>query len=82
MLFLTSIVDLPVEGKSGDLLGRLSDLIVRMSDREPYPTLTGLLVRDRRRRCARSATWPSGSVSRPAAVAAPAAVASQAELRT
>lgn len=49
MLFLTSIVDLPVEGKSGDRLGRLYDLIVRLGD-EPYPTITGLVVRDRRRR--------------------------------
>jgi CBS domain-containing protein/sporulation protein YlmC with PRC-barrel domain len=49
MLFLTSIVDLPVEGKSGDRLGTLADLIVRMGE-EPYPTITGLVVRDRRRR--------------------------------
>jgi magnesium transporter len=48
MLFLTSIVDLPVEGKGGDPLGRLADLIVRMGD-EPYPTISGLVVRDRRR---------------------------------
>ncbi len=50
MLFLTSIVDLPVEGKSGDRLGRLADLIVHMTGNQPYPTITGLVVRDRRRR--------------------------------
>ncbi|HTQ79130.1 MAG TPA: magnesium transporter MgtE, partial [Thermoanaerobaculia bacterium] len=49
MLFLTSILDLPVEGKSGDPLGRLEDLILRMGE-EAYPTISGLVVRDRRRR--------------------------------
>jgi magnesium transporter len=55
MIFLTSIVDRPVEGKKGEPIGRLEDLIVRMGDddRHPpvkYPPITGLVVRDGRRR--------------------------------
>jgi magnesium transporter len=49
MLFLTSIVDQPVEGKSGELIGRLEDLIVRMGE-DRYPPISGLIVRDGRRR--------------------------------
>jgi magnesium transporter len=49
MLFLTSIVDRPVEGKSGEAIGRLDDVIVRMGD-DRYPPLSGLIVRDGRRR--------------------------------
>ena len=32
MLFLTSIMDRPVEGKTGEMIGRLEDLIVRIGD--------------------------------------------------
>ena len=49
MLFLTSIVDRPVEGKSGEVIGQLDDVIVRMGD-DRYPQLSGLIVRDGRRR--------------------------------
>ena len=49
MIFLTSIVDRPVEGKTGEPIGRLEDLIVRMGD-DRYPPITGLVVRDGRRR--------------------------------
>jgi len=49
MLFLASIVDLPVHGKTGEVIGKLEDLIVRIGD-EPYPPIAGLVVRDRRRR--------------------------------
>jgi len=49
MLFITSIVDRPVQAKSGELLGKLEDLIVRMGD-ERYPPIAGLVVRDGRRR--------------------------------
>jgi magnesium transporter len=49
MLFLTSIVDRPVQGETGVLIGSLDDLIVRMGD-ERYPAIAGLLVRDGRRR--------------------------------
>src|SRR6266545_7820521 len=49
MLFLTSIVDRPVQGQTGDLIGKLDDLIVRMGD-EHYPPIAGLVVRDGRRR--------------------------------
>ncbi|HYG64300.1 MAG TPA: CBS domain-containing protein [Thermoanaerobaculia bacterium] len=49
MLFLTSIVDRPVQGKTGEPIGQLDDVIVRMGD-ERYPSLFGLLVKDGRRR--------------------------------
>ena len=32
MFFLTSIVDRPVEGKTGEPIGRIEDVIVRMGD--------------------------------------------------
>ena len=48
MLFLATILDQPVVGKAGELIGRLEDVIVRLGD-DPYPPITGLLVRDRRR---------------------------------
>jgi CBS domain-containing protein/sporulation protein YlmC with PRC-barrel domain/dihydroneopterin aldolase len=48
MIFLTSIVDRPVQGQAGEILGKLEDLIVRIGD--PYPSITGLVVRDGRRR--------------------------------
>lgn len=49
MLFLTFIVDRPVEGKTGEWIGVLEDLIVRIGD-ERYPPIAGLVVRDGRRR--------------------------------
>lgn len=49
MLFLTSIVDQPVEGKTGEMIGRIEDLIVRMGE-DRYPPISGLVVRDGRRR--------------------------------
>jgi CBS domain-containing protein len=49
MLFLTSIVDLPVEGKTGEVIGRIEDLIVRMGVDDRYPPISGLVVRDGRR---------------------------------
>jgi magnesium transporter len=49
MLFLTSLLDRPVVGKTGELIGRLEDLIVRMGD-DRYPPIAGLVVRDARRR--------------------------------
>ena len=48
MLFLTSVMDRPVEGKSGETIGRISDLIVRIGD-DRYPPISGLVVRDGRR---------------------------------
>jgi magnesium transporter len=48
MFFLTSLVDRPVQGKTGELIGKLEDVIVRIGD--PYPPLTGLVVKDGRRR--------------------------------
>lgn len=49
MFFLTSIVDRPVEGKTGEPIGRIEDVIVRMGD-DRYPPISGLVVRDGRRR--------------------------------
>jgi len=49
MLFLASLLDRSVQGKTGEAIGKLEDLIVRMGD-ERYPPITGLLVRDGRRR--------------------------------
>lgn len=48
MIFLASILDRPVHGKSGEVIGKLDDLIVRMDAQ--YPLLAGLVVRDGRRR--------------------------------
>lgn len=48
MIFLASILDQPVQGKSGEVIGKLDDLIVRLD--QHYPTLSGLVVRDGRRR--------------------------------
>ncbi|MFL6199796.1 MAG: magnesium transporter MgtE N-terminal domain-containing protein [Thermoanaerobaculia bacterium] len=48
MIFLASILDQPVQGKSGEAIGKLDDLIVRVD--QHYPTLSGLIVRDGRRR--------------------------------
>ncbi|HEX6949633.1 MAG TPA: CBS domain-containing protein [Nitrospira sp.] len=49
MLFLTSIVDRPVEGKTGELIGKIDDLIVRIGE-DRYPPIAGLVVKDGRRR--------------------------------
>ena len=48
MFFLTSLVDRPVQGKTGEPIGKLEDVIVRIGD--PYPPITGLVVKDGRRR--------------------------------
>src|SRR3954471_14066252 len=49
MFFLTAIMDRPVEGKAGEAIGRIEDVIVRMGD-DRYPPISGLVVRDGRRR--------------------------------
>jgi len=49
MLLLTQFIGRPVRGKTNDALGKLDDLIVHIGD-TPYPPVTGLVVRDRRRR--------------------------------
>jgi CBS domain-containing protein len=48
MIFLASILDRPVQGKTGEVIGKLDDLIVRMDAQ--YPLVAGLIVRDGRRR--------------------------------
>lgn len=48
MIFLASILDLPVQGKTGEVIGRLDDLLFRVDER--YPPLAGLVVKDGRRR--------------------------------
>jgi CBS domain-containing protein len=49
MLFLTNLLGRPVHGKTGELIGKLDDLIVRIGD-AAYPPITGIVVRDGRRR--------------------------------
>jgi CBS domain-containing protein len=49
MLFLANLIDRPVLGVAGESIGALDDLIVRMGGGE-YPPLSGLVVRDGRRR--------------------------------
>jgi magnesium transporter len=48
MFFLTSLVDRPVQGQSGEPIGKLEDVVVRIGD--PYPPIIGLVVKDGRRR--------------------------------
>ncbi|HNP84732.1 MAG: magnesium transporter [Chloroflexi bacterium SZAS-1] len=48
MLFLATILDGAVHGKRNEPLGKLEDVIVRIGD-GPYPPISGLVVRDRRR---------------------------------
>jgi magnesium transporter len=48
MIFLASILDRPVQGKTGEVIGKIDDLIVRMDAQ--YPLVAGLIVRDGRRR--------------------------------
>lgn len=49
MLFLANLLDRSVLGKTGERIGTLDDLIVRIAD-TPYPPITGLVVKDRGRR--------------------------------
>jgi len=49
MLLLTQYIGRSVRGKTNDALGKLDDLIVQIGD-TPYPPVTGLVVRDWRRR--------------------------------
>ncbi len=49
MLFLAQLLDHPVQGKTGEAIGKLDDLIVCIEG-ETYPVVTGMVVRDRRRR--------------------------------
>jgi CBS domain-containing protein len=48
MIFLASILDRPVQGKTGEVIGKLDDLLVRMDAQ--YPLVAGLIVKDGRRR--------------------------------
>jgi magnesium transporter len=48
MLFLANLLDRRVLGKTGEPIGTLDDLIVRIAD-APYPPITGLVVKDRGR---------------------------------
>ncbi|MDZ4721656.1 MAG: CBS domain-containing protein [Roseiflexaceae bacterium] len=47
--FLAYTIGVPVRGKAGEEIGRLDDLIVRIGD-GLYPPISGLVVRDRRKR--------------------------------
>jgi len=59
MLFLTSIVDLPVEGKSGDRLGRLYDLIVRLGTSPTRRSPASWCADRRAASSCRPASWQS-----------------------
>ncbi|NTW00541.1 MAG: magnesium transporter [Oscillochloris sp.] len=48
MLFLANLLDRRVIGKTGEPIGALNDMIVRIAD-APYPPITGLVVKDRGR---------------------------------
>lgn len=48
-MFLAHLLDSPVCGKTNELIGKLDDLIVRI-DHSPYPSISGIVVRDRGRR--------------------------------
>lgn len=50
MLFLANLLGSPVVGKTSEPIGVLDDLIVRIDEAELYPPISGLVVRDRRRR--------------------------------
>ncbi len=47
--FLAHLLGVSVRGKTGEEIGRLDDLIVRIGD-DPYPPIEGLVVRDARKR--------------------------------
>ena len=47
--FLAHLIGVPVRGKTGEEIGLLDDLIVRIGD-DPYPPIEGLVVRDARKR--------------------------------
>ncbi|HEU5013321.1 MAG TPA: CBS domain-containing protein [Roseiflexaceae bacterium] len=49
MLFLASLLDQLVHVKTGEPIGKLEDLIARIGDAH-YPPITGVVVRDHRRR--------------------------------
>lgn len=49
MLFLANLIGRPVRGKTGEIIGKLDDLIVRI-DNSLYPPISGMVVRDGRRR--------------------------------
>ncbi len=48
MLFLANLIGRPVRGQTGEEIGKIEDLIVRMGE-SAYPSISGLVVRDRRR---------------------------------
>jgi magnesium transporter len=47
--YLAHLIGVSVRGKTGEEIGWLADLIVRMGD-DPYPPIAGLVVRDARKR--------------------------------
>lgn len=49
MTFIARLLGSPIYGAGSEQIGRLDDLIVRIGE-ERYPPVTGLVVRDRRRR--------------------------------
>ncbi len=44
ILYLSALVGRPVRGASGEVVGKLIDLVVRMHENETFPPLTGLIT--------------------------------------
>ena len=44
ILYLSDITGKPVRGASGEVIGRLADLVVRMTETETFPPVTGAVV--------------------------------------
>lgn len=45
LISLAGLVGSPVQNQAGDQIGRVADLIARWDGEEPYPAMTGLVVR-------------------------------------
>lgn len=48
MLFISQLVHLPVKARDGGVIGKITDIMVRIDDRN-YPPIGGIIVADRRR---------------------------------
>lgn len=49
ILYLSDVAGKSVRGASGEVIGRLADLVVRMTETETFPPVTGLVVNTGRR---------------------------------
>ena len=44
ILYLSAIISQPVRGASGEVVGKLTDMVVRMTEAETFPPVTGLVT--------------------------------------